>query len=55
MDVSGQLHATAVLSLGERAPGIHWIEGRVDPRAGLDILEKKKLSLPGFETCPSSP
>jgi hypothetical protein len=25
---------------GERAPGIHWIGGWVDPRAGLDDVEK---------------
>jgi hypothetical protein len=25
---------------GERAPGTHWIGGEVDPRAGLDDVEK---------------
>jgi hypothetical protein len=25
---------------GERAPGTHWIGGLVDPRAGLDDMEK---------------
>jgi hypothetical protein len=25
---------------GERAPGTHWIGGWVDPRAGLDDMEK---------------
>jgi hypothetical protein len=25
---------------GERAPGTHWIEGWMDPRAGLDDMEK---------------
>jgi hypothetical protein len=25
---------------GERATGTHWMEGRVDPRAGLDDMEK---------------
>jgi hypothetical protein len=24
---------------GERVPGIHWIGGRVGPRAGLDFVE----------------
>jgi hypothetical protein len=34
----------------ERAPGIHWIGGRVDPRAGLDDVEKRKfLTVPGLE------
>jgi hypothetical protein len=35
---------------GERAPGTHWIGGWVDPRAGLDNVEKRKfLTLPGLE------
>jgi hypothetical protein len=34
----------------ERAPGTHWIEGWVDPRAGLEDVEKRKfLTLPGRE------
>jgi hypothetical protein len=28
---------------GERAPGMHWIGGWVDPRAGLDDMEKRKI------------
>jgi hypothetical protein len=35
---------------GERAPGTHWIGGWVDPRAGLDDVEKRKfLLVPGLE------
>jgi hypothetical protein len=35
---------------GERVPGIHWIEGWVGPRTGLDAVEKREfLSLPGLE------
>jgi hypothetical protein len=35
---------------GEKAPGTHWIGGWVDPRAGLDDMEKRKfLTLPGLE------
>jgi hypothetical protein len=30
-------------TLGERAPGTHWIESWVGPRAGLDDVEKKKF------------
>jgi hypothetical protein len=30
-------------------PGTHWIGGWVDPRAGLDDVEKELLTLPGFE------
>jgi hypothetical protein len=31
---------------GEKAPGTHWRGGWVDPRAGLDDLEKRKLLTP---------
>jgi hypothetical protein len=31
---------------GERAPGTHWIGGWVDPRAGLDNMEKRKFFTP---------
>jgi hypothetical protein len=35
---------------GERAAGNHWIGGKVDPRAGLDDVERRKfLTLPGLE------
>jgi hypothetical protein len=38
---------------GERAPGTHWIGGWVDPRAGLDNVEKRKFfTLPGLELQP---
>jgi hypothetical protein len=38
---------------GEKAPGTHWIEGLVDPRAGLNDLEKRKfLTLSGLELRP---
>jgi hypothetical protein len=34
---------------GEKAPATHWIGGWVDPRAGLDDIEKRKfLTLPGL-------
>jgi hypothetical protein len=39
---------------GKRAPRTHWIEGWVDPTAGLDDMEEKKLlTLPGLEMDPS--
>jgi hypothetical protein len=39
----------------ERAPGTHCIKGWVDPRAGLDNMEKLKfLTLPGLEPRPLS-
>jgi hypothetical protein len=35
---------------GESAPGTHWIEGWLGPRACLDDMEKGKfLTLPGLE------
>jgi hypothetical protein len=38
---------------GERAHGSHWIGGGVDPRAGLEDVEKRKfLILPGLELRP---
>jgi hypothetical protein len=37
----------------ESAPGTHLIEGWVDPRAGLDDVQKRKfLTLPGLELRP---
>jgi hypothetical protein len=37
----------------ERAPGTNWIGVGVDPRAGLDNVEKRKfLTLPGLELRP---
>jgi hypothetical protein len=44
---------TDCLIPGEGAPGTHWIGGWVDPRAGLDNMEKRKfLTLPGLELRP---
>jgi hypothetical protein len=41
MEVSGQLHASAALTLGKEPRGIHWIEeGWVGPRAGLVSMER---------------
>jgi hypothetical protein len=46
MEVSDQLHAPAVLPLGIEPPipGTYWAKGWVGPRAGLDTMEKKKVS-----------
>jgi hypothetical protein len=53
MKVSGQLHAPAALPRGKKSPGTHWIGGWVDPRAGLDDVEKRKfLTLPGLKPRP---
>jgi hypothetical protein len=46
--MSGQLHAPAVFP-----SGTHGIGGWVDPRAGLDDVEKEKLlTLSGIELGP---
>jgi predicted oxidoreductase len=40
---------------GERAPRTHWIRGWVDPRVGLDDVEKRKfLTLLGLKLQPLS-
>jgi hypothetical protein len=38
--MSGQLHFPSTFTTGERAPGTHWMGVWVDPRAGLDNMEK---------------
>jgi hypothetical protein len=52
--MSGKLHAPVVLTPGkERVPGTHWIGDTVDPRTGLDDMEKLEfLTLPGLELRP---
>jgi hypothetical protein len=45
MEVSGQLHA----------PDTHWIGGRVDPRAVLDAVSKKKIPSPRQQSNPDHP
>jgi hypothetical protein len=69
VDVQIHIFLTSALALGEwstsrpgrftpgkRSPGIHWIGGSVDPRAGLDNLEKRKfLTLPTLTPQSSSP
>jgi hypothetical protein len=48
--MSGELHAPAALPPGKEPPGTHRIGHRVNPRAGLDDVEKRKfLTLPGLE------
>jgi hypothetical protein len=51
--VSCQLHAPADLPPGKEPTRIHWIGGWVNPRAGLDDVEKRKfLILGGLELQP---
>ena len=44
MEVSGQLHAPAVLS-PQNKPGIHLIVGCLGPRIAQDFFLEKKISL----------
>jgi len=41
MEVSGQYHNQGCFTTWERT-GAHWIGGRVGPRAGLDMVVKRK-------------
>jgi hypothetical protein len=43
--MSGQLHATAALSPGVRASGTYLQEVWVGPKAGLDVVAKRKNSI----------
>jgi hypothetical protein len=54
MEVSGQLHAPAGLLSRETTSGTHWIGGWVGPRAGLEVMEKRKTSCPYREPNPDS-
>jgi hypothetical protein len=46
----GQASRPGLFNPGERAHGTHLIGGWVDPRTGLDDVEKRKfLTLPGLE------
>jgi hypothetical protein len=61
VDVEIHIFLTSALAGGEWSAsgpgrftlGTHWIGGLVDPRAGLDDVQKRNfLTLPGFELQP---
>jgi hypothetical protein len=52
MEVSGQLHAPGRFTPRERAPAAHWIGGWVGPKAILDAVVKRKISIPLQESNP---
>jgi hypothetical protein len=43
--------STCRFTPGERTHGTHWIGGWMDPRAGLDGVEKKKFDGPSVVQC----
>jgi hypothetical protein len=53
--VSGQLQAPAILLPGNKLTLTHWIRWWVDPRAGVNTVEKSKISCPYLESNPSFP
>jgi hypothetical protein len=55
MEVIGQLHSPAALSLRERAPRTHWTGGWVGPRAVLDTVVKRKIPSSPRESNPRTP
>jgi hypothetical protein len=56
MGVSGQLHAPAPFIPWDIATGTYYIEGLMDPGAGLEFLEKRKIiTLVGIEHRPTIP
>jgi hypothetical protein len=55
MEVSGQIHVPTALARG-KSPWYLLDMWLVDPRAGLDAVENRKIfSLPGIELRPSTP
>jgi hypothetical protein len=50
MGVSGQRHAPAAVYLRARAPGTHWKEDWVGPRASLDAEARRKIPSVGVSS-----
>ena len=50
MDVSGEIHAMVVLTPPEMSTSTHWMGGSMGPSAGLDALEKKKITCPCWDS-----
>jgi hypothetical protein len=49
------LHYTVCVHLEDGAPRTHWTVVWVGPRAGLDAVAKRKISLPSRESNPGRP
>jgi hypothetical protein len=52
MDVNGQLHAPAALSLEKEPHGSHWIGVWIVSRDGLEAVVKRKIPAPAGESNP---
>jgi hypothetical protein len=46
MEVSSQLHTPATLPQLKQSPHTHWTGGVVSSRAGMDAVDKRKISFP---------
>jgi hypothetical protein len=55
MEMSGHLHALAVLLPGKEPLGTHWIGGWEGPRVVLDTVVKRKIPSPRRESNPKTP
>jgi hypothetical protein len=55
MEVSGQRHVPAAFLSGKEPLGTHFIGGWVGTRAGLDAVEKSKITFPCQESNPGHP
>jgi hypothetical protein len=51
----GQLHTPVALPPRKEPPGTHWIVGWVGPRAGLDLVMKRKIPCPCPDSNPDHP
>jgi hypothetical protein len=49
MEMSGNIHAPAILTPGKRIHGTYWIDACVGPSASLDVWRKEKSLAPATD------